>query len=678
MHPTLINDGLPPDSFHWFIVKCNDDGSFDEDNKVLYKDTGLNEDFYYTLNKGVYRIIVTASIAGVGATVIENGEYVPYEYVSEPIRVYGETEKDLPQANDLLGTGTENLEFAIKNYCNIEGACIEGMYYNDDYAVYISWDNVAGVGAYIVELTYADGTVKIIDSANETDDAVFGNNYCYLYGSIASLNDEFTVRIKQKGSLYSMRYYYGIENEQGIGDETHVLKFDESAYPHFEAIVLNETGTGKTTTAINTYLCNVKQLEKLLEYVVLYAPVGGDVIIKDNILHNNVLCDTFTFSVYLGFDINNLSNKYINDNLLEEYVEIYGETSGEYHLLLESAFNAVNSRQNYTYTINDYTDNGFNVSIYLPTARRIDVIPSANPVSISTTRSLNYSSNAVGSIAYTFEIDCKDQIPAYTSDDIVFACENGYNPIPTGSDELSMLYIKIKRAVASVIDDGMTDYQKALALHDYLAHNVAYDNDTMDNYVGEEESYVSCYHLEGVFNYKTAVCAGFAKAYTVMCNIVGIPCIYVRGEKDGVMHAWNKILIENKWYVVDVTKDNEEVDDKRGASYIHFLISDESYFEITGYNETNDTPSALYDYVNHECVYVVTDVEDILQILEKATESGTYAVNIKFAESAFADGDSVVEFLENANFTNQIVYVDSSAITSSGRNRVVIFEITVI
>lgn len=48
------------------------------------------------------------------------------------------------------------------------------------------------------------------------------------------------------------------------------------------------------------------------------------------------------------------------------------------------------------------------------------------------------------------------------------------------------------------------------------------------------------------------VCEGYARAFKVLCNQVGIPCVLVDGEAGGP-HMWNNVQVGNAWYAADVT-----------------------------------------------------------------------------------------------------------------------------
>ena len=56
------------------------------------------------------------------------------------------------------------------------------------------------------------------------------------------------------------------------------------------------------------------------------------------------------------------------------------------------------------------------------------------------------------------------------------------------------------------------------------------------------------------------VCEGYAKAFKVLCDAVGLPCMLIAGESvqsgqfTGISnHMWNAVCLDGKWYSVDLT-----------------------------------------------------------------------------------------------------------------------------
>ncbi len=232
-------------------------------------------------------------------------------------------------------------------------------------------------------------------------------------------------------------------------------------------------------------------------------------------------------------------------------------------------------------------------------------------VHYSTGREEGFSDFAIDHIQSTILV--KD------SEQLVFAINRGYRPVFEKDSAVETLYNKAKAIVRSIVNDDMTDEEKALAFYDYIITETEYDHDTFDKVCSEElsseEAYAyNCFYLEGVLNDKLAVCDGINKAYMLLCRIEGIPAIQVEGEKigEGTGHAWNKIYIavgeeEPSWYIVDCTSGNSSLwDETEGGqeflSHRFFLITDaameENYQESKAIVEV--AADTRYDYfANH-------------------------------------------------------------------------------
>lgn len=112
------------------------------------------------------------------------------------------------------------------------------------------------------------------------------------------------------------------------------------------------------------------------------------------------------------------------------------------------------------------------------------------------------------------------------------------------------------------ITEGMTDYDKALALHDVVCANLAYDN---------SQSLEWIHTVYGAFVNKYAVCDGYSKAYQYLLNKVGIDSHIATGWSKGEGHAWNLVKLDGEWYYTDVTWDDSEY----GIFYEYFNITTE-------------------------------------------------------------------------------------------------------
>lgn len=102
--------------------------------------------------------------------------------------------------------------------------------------------------------------------------------------------------------------------------------------------------------------------------------------------------------------------------------------------------------------------------------------------------------------------------------------------------------------VDSIISDAVknftgTDYEKALAAHDYLCERTEYATGA-DAHI--------LHTAYGALVDRSAVCEGYAKAYKKLLSAMGIECEVVINSE----HAWNVVQIEGLWYFVDVTNDD--------------------------------------------------------------------------------------------------------------------------
>ncbi len=142
------------------------------------------------------------------------------------------------------------------------------------------------------------------------------------------------------------------------------------------------------------------------------------------------------------------------------------------------------------------------------------------------------------------------------------------------------------------IDDSMTDIEKALALHDYLINTAEYD---MSVYDAPDTTSELSYTAYGVLVNKIGVCQSYSFAYKYLLDIrCGIETQYA--PSDAMGHVWNKVLIDGKYYHVDVTWD-DPVDDRLGnVGHSNFLKSDTAFTSHYGYDtESYPCTDTTYD-----------------------------------------------------------------------------------
>ncbi len=134
---------------------------------------------------------------------------------------------------------------------------------------------------------------------------------------------------------------------------------------------------------------------------------------------------------------------------------------------------------------------------------------------------------------------------------------------------------KVQSIINNVITKDMSEFEKEMAIHDYIVLNTKYDEEALNGNISSELIFTSYGCLVNNF----AVCDGYAKAMQLLLNKVGVYTIRVTGDGNGVSHAWNIVRINGKNYQVDATW-NDPVPDSGYVRYKYFNMSDADIAKI--------------------------------------------------------------------------------------------------
>ncbi len=139
----------------------------------------------------------------------------------------------------------------------------------------------------------------------------------------------------------------------------------------------------------------------------------------------------------------------------------------------------------------------------------------------------------------------------------------------------------------SYVDASMKDYEKALALHDYLVVNYRYDTDH------------NVRNLYEFFKTGKGVCQGYALTYAYLLKKCGVEVGYATSTS--MNHMWNMVKVDGKWYHVDVTYDDPSVngvDDVFGFCRHAYFMKSDSYMtanEHYGWTADGEAKDTSYD-----------------------------------------------------------------------------------
>lgn len=225
--------------------------------------------------------------------------------------------------------------------------------------------------------------------------------------------------------------------------------------------------------------------------------------------------------------------------------------------------------------------------------------------------------------------------------------------------------------------DFNSDYDKARAIYSWMAFNIKYDFNAFLNpprsqgfsYSTEAEKQrkikqINDNLIQKSFKSQKAVCEGFTALYQHLASLMGIKCEIIRGDSKisvrdigrkttSSNHAWNMVLIDKKWRLVDVTWGQGYYDSSKGRMVADFspiyFDTDPDYFFAKHFP---DSGSYLGDKLSRE------DFLNGPLIYNKTIE---FDYKIKSPESGLIEakrGDKITFEIKNVSKSNQVFYLN--------------------
>ena len=113
-----------------------------------------------------------------------------------------------------------------------------------------------------------------------------------------------------------------------------------------------------------------------------------------------------------------------------------------------------------------------------------------------------------------------------------------------------------------LLQPGMSDFDKLLALHDALVQYGRYDAGAGGN-------------VEELMRSGSGSCEAYSAALCVMLELAGIPSRLVTGDASGP-HAWNMVKLGKDWYHVDATWNDPVLGNtgRQVVSHTYFCLND--------------------------------------------------------------------------------------------------------
>ena len=142
---------------------------------------------------------------------------------------------------------------------------------------------------------------------------------------------------------------------------------------------------------------------------------------------------------------------------------------------------------------------------------------------------------------------------------------------------------RLTEVMSSLRLSGLSEAEKAAAIHDWICRNVAYDDAHRNSSTYNRQYTAYAALMDG-----RAVCQGYAALFYRMALMAGLDARVISGtgygnteRTDGGSHAWNIVRVGGKYYNVDCTWD-------AGVASYQWLLRGKGEFDRTHQRENND------------------------------------------------------------------------------------------
>ncbi len=115
------------------------------------------------------------------------------------------------------------------------------------------------------------------------------------------------------------------------------------------------------------------------------------------------------------------------------------------------------------------------------------------------------------------------------------------------------------------MDAGMSEYNRELYIHDAVVEACVYAEDVTN--ISDDYLAFTTY---GALVNSDVVCEGYSRTFQMLLSAVGIESYCVLGVGSFDLHMWNCVNIDDNWYYVDTTWDE---DDDMGICYDYFNLT---------------------------------------------------------------------------------------------------------
>ncbi len=178
---------------------------------------------------------------------------------------------------------------------------------------------------------------------------------------------------------------------------------------------------------------------------------------------------------------------------------------------------------------------------------------------------------------------------------------------PSGlSDEDKETYDMAVKVLDEIIKDGMSDYEKELAIYDWMVDHIGQGSGHTISMPGQStESFTP----HDVLLNHTAVCVGYATTFRLLANMEGLEVHIVHND----YHSWDMVKLDDgEWYQLDIYTD------VNGSKYRNFNMTDAQARNGHDWDESAlpEAKGTKYSYAVQSAV----ELKDLFEVPAKVRE----------------------------------------------------------
>ena len=246
------------------------------------------------------------------------------------------------------------------------------------------------------------------------------------------------------------------------------------------------------------------------------------------------------------------------------------------------------------------------------------------------------SEEDISTITYTFDYN-----PNYKIARVV----DNYTLFSKLDIEQKEAYDILWESTRKLTDNLSTDYEKEIAIHNFITDNFKYGPVDTSN-VPQRAHSITGFIIDG-----QGICEAYANTFYVMGKMAGLDVSIITGTINNVNHMWNLINLDGEYYHVDVTSDDPAPDIPNRERYTYFNVSD-SIMSKTHAWERSDFPECNSDKYNYYTLnnYIIHNEQELKDFINAELNNGKTSFTFRTEDYVISSVDIIKYYTTNKGF----------------------------